>query len=49
MRQPQRDERIRHILPSLNGIDRLARQPTTGCQSLLAQTRRLSSLSQTIV
>jgi hypothetical protein len=49
MCQPQRDERIRHILPRLNGIDRLARQPTAGCQSLLAQARRLPSLSQTIV
>jgi len=48
-RQSQRHERIRHILSRLNGIDCLARQPTAGRQGLLAQARRLPSLSQTII
>jgi len=48
-RQSQRHERIRHILPRLNGIDGLARHTTAGRQGLLAQARRLPSLSQTII
>jgi hypothetical protein len=48
-RQTQCDERIGYILPCLNGIDGLARQPTAGCQGLLAQARRLPSLAQTII
>src|SRR5215470_12740649 len=49
MREPQREESTRHIMPGLNGIDRLAREPTAGRQGLLTQACRLPPLSDTIV
>src|SRR4029434_3454414 len=48
-RQSQCDESMRHILPRLDGIDRLARQPTAYRQGLLAQARFLPPPSKTIV